>query len=112
MAHSKKLEKGPHEAETSLSCAHCMVLVVIYKNDPPPTLQNILQTHKAVQLILVRIVGPGILFHPSKTDISFSIKSSQLFESYQELLQDVCCVLPDCTKNKDVMMVISKAIIP
>ena len=56
MAHNIEIEKGPHEAETSLSCAHCMVLVIIYKNDLLPTLQNISWTQKAVQSILISIV--------------------------------------------------------
>ena len=37
----------------SLSCALCTVLVIIYKNDPLPTLRNILRTQKAVQSILI-----------------------------------------------------------
>ena len=50
MAHNEKLEKGPNEAEMSLLCAHKKVLVIVYKNDPPPTLQNISLTQKAVHL--------------------------------------------------------------
>ena len=34
MAHNKKLDKVPHQAETSLSCALRTVLVIVYENDP------------------------------------------------------------------------------
>ena len=47
MAHTKKLDKGPHEAGTSLSCALRTVLVIVYKNDPLPILRNILRTQKS-----------------------------------------------------------------
>ena len=67
MAHNKKIEKGPHKAKTSLSCAYytyklCIVLVIVYKNDPPPTLRNISRAQKAVQSILIRIINSKLHF--------------------------------------------------
>ena len=56
MAQNNKLEKGPHEAEMFLSCAHIIVLVIVYKNDPTPTLQNISRTYKSGPVNINKIV--------------------------------------------------------
>ena len=50
-----------------------------------------------------QVFGPEMLSYSWKTNISLCLKSAQLFESFQELLQGVYRAFPGFAENEDII---------